>query len=90
MIAAIKKVRALSEMADGVYDMRVVMGSFVGKLTFKEMCVVLKEQKGWRQVRDFFGWMKMQVSLSHSSFLPIQLVCSINEVIFIQSKLYVK
>lgn len=63
VIAAIKKVRALSELSDGVYDMRVVMGSFVGKLTFKEMCVVLKEQKGWRQVRDFFGWMKMQVSL---------------------------
>ncbi|KAL9325362.1 hypothetical protein ACSQ67_006007 [Phaseolus vulgaris] len=29
---------------------------------FKEMCVVLKEQKGWRQVRDFFYWMKLQLS----------------------------
>jgi hypothetical protein len=39
----------------------MVMSSFVGKLTFKEMCVVLKEQKGWRQAKDFFDWMKLQV-----------------------------
>jgi len=63
VIAAIKKVRALSEKADGGYDMRLEMSSFVTKLTFKEMCVVLKEQRGWRQVRDFFAWMKMQVFL---------------------------
>lgn len=37
------------------------MASFVAKLTFREMCVVLKEQKGWRQVRDFFAWMKLQL-----------------------------
>ncbi|CAL5214059.1 unnamed protein product [Lathyrus oleraceus] len=73
VIAAIKKVRALSELSDGVYDMRVVMGSFVGKLTFKEMCVVLKEQKGWRQVRDFFGWMKMQLSY-HPSVIVYTIV----------------
>ncbi|KAI9076367.1 hypothetical protein K1719_041682 [Acacia pycnantha] len=61
VVAAIKKVRALSKMAEGEYDMRMVMGSFVGKLSFREMCIVLKEQKGWRQVRDFFSWMKLQL-----------------------------
>ncbi|XP_061363763.1 pentatricopeptide repeat-containing protein At5g27270 [Gastrolobium bilobum] len=61
VVAAIKKVRALSQKHDGDYDMRMVMASFVGKLSFKEMCVVLKEQKGWRQVRDFFDWMKLQL-----------------------------
>ena len=55
--------RALSQRVDEDYDMRMVMGSFVGKLSFREMCVVLKEQKGWRQVRDFFAWMKLQVCL---------------------------
>ncbi|KAK1273246.1 Pentatricopeptide repeat-containing protein [Acorus gramineus] len=61
VIAAIKTVRSLSGRAEGEYDMREVMGSFVMKLTFREMCVVLKEQKGWRQVRDFFSWMKLQL-----------------------------
>lgn len=64
VVAAIKKVRALSRRAEGEYDMRMVMASFVGKLSFREMCVVLKEQKGWRQVRDFFAWMKLQVGVS--------------------------
>lgn len=49
-------------MRDGSYDMRQVMGSFVTKLSFREMCTVLKEQKNWRQVRDFFAWMKLQLS----------------------------
>ncbi|XP_052731220.1 pentatricopeptide repeat-containing protein At5g27270 isoform X2 [Vigna angularis] len=62
VVAAIKKVRSLSQKVDGDYDMRMEMASFVGKLSFKEMCVVLKEQKGWRQVRDFFSWMKLQLS----------------------------
>lgn len=61
VVAAIKTVRALSASREGEYDMRFVMASFVGKLSFREMCVVLKEQKGWRQVRDFFAWMKLQV-----------------------------
>lgn len=61
VIAAIRTVRSLSGRAEGSYDMREVMGSFVAKLTFREMCIVLKEQKGWRQVRDFFSWMKLQV-----------------------------
>jgi len=64
VVAAIKKVRSLSQKVDGDYDMRMEMASFVGKLSFKEMCVVLKEQRGWRQVRDFFSWMKLQVPLS--------------------------
>lgn len=61
VIAAIRTVRSLSRKAEGSYDMRKEMGSFVAKLTFREMCIVLKEQKGWRQVRDFFAWMKLQV-----------------------------
>lgn len=60
VVAAIQRVRSLSGKP---YDMRQVMASFVAKLTFKEMCIVLKEQKGWRQVRDFFAWMKLQVSV---------------------------
>ncbi|CAA0813104.1 Pentatricopeptide repeat-containing protein [Striga hermonthica] len=62
VVAAIKRVRSTSELREGEYDMREVMSSFVAKLTFKEMCVVLKEQKSWRQVRDFFAWMKLQLS----------------------------
>lgn len=65
-MAAIKRVRSLSQKKDGEYDMRAVMSSFVGKLNFREMCVVLKEQKGWKQVRDFFSWMKLQVGFSLS------------------------
>ncbi|CAH8359812.1 unnamed protein product [Eruca vesicaria subsp. sativa] len=61
VVAAIKKVRGLSQRREGG-DMRVVMGSFVAKLSFRDMCVVLKEQRGWRQVRDFFAWMKLQLS----------------------------
>lgn len=61
VLAAIKKVRSLSGMRRGSYDMRQVMASFVAKLTFREMCVVLKELKEWILVRDFFAWMKLQV-----------------------------
>ncbi|XP_059624948.1 pentatricopeptide repeat-containing protein At5g27270 isoform X2 [Cornus florida] len=62
VVAAIQRVRSLSGKPEGSYDMREVMGSFVAKLSFREMCTVLKEQKGWRQVRDFFAWMKLQLS----------------------------
>ncbi|RWW70052.1 hypothetical protein BHE74_00022303 [Ensete ventricosum] len=61
VVAAIRKVRALAARPEGSYDMREVMASFVTKLSFREMCVVLKEQRGWRQVRDFFAWMKLQL-----------------------------
>ncbi|XP_062147181.1 pentatricopeptide repeat-containing protein At5g27270 isoform X2 [Alnus glutinosa] len=62
VVAAIRQVRALAEKAEGGYDMRQVMASFVGKLSYREMCTVLKEQRGWRQARDFFAWMKLQLS----------------------------
>ncbi|OMP01524.1 hypothetical protein COLO4_11806 [Corchorus olitorius] len=62
VVAAIKTVRAMGEKKEGEVDVRKVLGSFVMKLSFKEMCVVLKEQKNWRQVRDFFAWMKLQLS----------------------------
>lgn len=60
VVAAIKAVRAMGERKEGEADVRRVMGSFVGKLSFRDMCVVLKEQRNWRQVRDFFAWMKLQ------------------------------
>ena len=63
VVAAIRLVRSLSARPEGSYNMREVMGSFVAKLSFREMCVVLKEQRGWRQARDFFEWMKLQVFL---------------------------
>ncbi|XP_010494030.1 PREDICTED: pentatricopeptide repeat-containing protein At5g27270 isoform X1 [Camelina sativa] len=63
VVAAIKTVRGLSQRRQGSGDdMRFVMSSFVTKLSFRDMCVVLKEQRGWRQVRDFFSWMKLQLS----------------------------
>ncbi|KAL1214874.1 Pentatricopeptide repeat-containing protein [Cardamine amara subsp. amara] len=62
VVAAIKTVRGLSQRREGSDDMRIVMSSFVAKLSFRDMCVVLKEQRGWRQVRDFFSWMKLQLS----------------------------
>ncbi|KAD6119635.1 hypothetical protein E3N88_10906 [Mikania micrantha] len=62
VVAAIQRVRSLSSLPDGSYDMRQVMASFVTKLTFREMCTVLKEQRSWRQARDFFAWMKLQFS----------------------------
>ncbi|KAK2658449.1 hypothetical protein Ddye_004982 [Dipteronia dyeriana] len=58
VLSATKAVRAM----DGNVNVRLVMSSFVGKLSFRDMCVVLKEQKGWRQVHDFFSWMKLQLS----------------------------
>ncbi|XP_074580591.1 E3 ubiquitin-protein ligase BRE1-like 1 [Curcuma longa] len=64
VVAAIRKVRALAQLPDGSYNMREVMGSFVTKLSFKEMCTVLKEQRGWRQARDFFAWMKLQSAIN--------------------------
>ncbi|KAL0905350.1 hypothetical protein M5K25_023762 [Dendrobium thyrsiflorum] len=61
VLAAIQAVRSLAGRPEGSYDMREVMRSFVAKLTFREMCVVLREQRGWRQARDFFAWMKLQL-----------------------------
>ncbi|PSS32261.1 Pentatricopeptide repeat-containing protein [Actinidia chinensis var. chinensis] len=66
VVAAIQRVRSLSRKPQGSYDMRQVMASFVAKLTFREMCTVLKEQKSWRQATDFFAWMKLQLSYQPS------------------------
>ncbi|XP_022681609.1 pentatricopeptide repeat-containing protein At5g27270-like [Setaria italica] len=59
VVAAVRAVRATASRPSA--DMRLAMASFVTKLTFREMCVVLREQRGWRQARDFFAWMKLQV-----------------------------
>lgn len=87
VVAAIKQVRALAVRGEGGYDMREVMASFVGKLSFREMCVVLKEQKGWRQARDFFSWMKLQVCYLLGPFLELFLgkfeLLGLNLVFFI-------
>ncbi|KAH7571495.1 hypothetical protein JRO89_XS04G0062300 [Xanthoceras sorbifolium] len=58
VVAAIKAVRAMDENV----NVRLVMSSFVAKLSFRDMCVVLKEQKSWRQAANFFAWMKLQLS----------------------------
>ncbi|KAJ4956673.1 hypothetical protein NE237_013456 [Protea cynaroides] len=50
VVAVIQNVQNLSTKPEGAYNMREVMASFVTKLMFWEMCVVLKEQKGWRQI----------------------------------------
>ncbi|XP_057970722.1 pentatricopeptide repeat-containing protein At5g27270 isoform X2 [Malania oleifera] len=76
VVAAIRTVRSLSEKAEGSYNMREVMGSFVTKLTFREMCTVLKEQKGWRQARDFFAWMKLQL-IYHPSVIAYTILLRI-------------
>ncbi|XP_065851887.1 pentatricopeptide repeat-containing protein At5g27270 isoform X2 [Euphorbia lathyris] len=61
VIAAIKTMRGMSRVRDDERDVRLAMSGFVGKLTFREMCIVLKEQKSWREARDFFAWMKLQL-----------------------------
>ncbi|XP_021648830.2 pentatricopeptide repeat-containing protein At5g27270 isoform X3 [Hevea brasiliensis] len=62
VVAAIKTVRSMAGKREEERNIRLVMSGFVGKLSFREMCTVLKEQKGWREARDFFAWMKMQLS----------------------------
>ncbi|XP_050222536.1 pentatricopeptide repeat-containing protein At5g27270 isoform X1 [Mercurialis annua] len=61
VIAAIKTVRGMAGVREEERNVRLVMSGFVSKLTFREMCVVLKEQRGWREARDFFFWMKLQL-----------------------------
>lgn len=63
VVAAVRAVRATASRPSA--DMRLAMASFVTKLTFREMCVVLREQRGWRQASDFFAWMKLQVISTH-------------------------
>ncbi|CAM0912411.1 unnamed protein product [Alopecurus aequalis] len=59
VVAAVRAARATASRPPG--SMREAMASFVSKLTFREMCVVLREQRGWRQAQEFFAWMKFQL-----------------------------
>ncbi|KAM0907425.1 hypothetical protein ACQ4PT_016132 [Festuca glaucescens] len=59
VVAAVRAARATASRPPG--SMREAMASFVSKLTFREMCVVLREQRGWRQAQEFFSWMKLQL-----------------------------
>uniref|UniRef100_A0ACD5XWL2 Uncharacterized protein n=1 Tax=Avena sativa TaxID=4498 RepID=A0ACD5XWL2_AVESA len=59
VVAAVRAARATASRPPG--SMREAMASFVSKLTFREMCVVLREQRGWRQGQEFFSWMKLQL-----------------------------
>jgi hypothetical protein len=61
VVAAVRAARATASRPPG--SMREAMSSFVAKLTFREMCVVLREQRGWRQAQEFFSWMKLQVQI---------------------------
>uniref|UniRef100_A0A7I4B812 PROP1-like PPR domain-containing protein n=1 Tax=Physcomitrium patens TaxID=3218 RepID=A0A7I4B812_PHYPA len=64
--AAIAAVRQTSSLPPEDVDMRQVMKPFVKDLGFRDMCIVLKEQRGWRQAREFFEWMKLQIPYSPS------------------------
>jgi hypothetical protein len=59
--AAIHAIRKLGSEPRASYDFGLVMNPWVGRLSFKEMCIVLKEQRNWIQAYDFFQWMKRQV-----------------------------
>lgn len=43
-----------------------VMKPYIKELSFRDMCVILKEQRGWRQARLFFEWMKLQIPYNSS------------------------
>ncbi|CAN0896065.1 Pentatricopeptide repeat-containing protein At5g27270 [Linum grandiflorum] len=76
VVAAIKTIRGLAGKKDSDRDVRSLMAGFVGRLSFQEMCVVLKEQKGWREARDFFHWMQLQLSY-HPSVVVYTIVLRI-------------
>eukprot|EP00250_Pteridium_aquilinum_P003617 c13920_g1_i1 orf=567-2825(-) len=57
---AICTISKLSSRRRGSYDFGVVMNPWVGSLSFKDMCIILREQKHWVQACDFFQWMKLQ------------------------------
>lgn len=71
VVAAIKTVRSMAGKREEERNVRLLLSGFVGKLSFREMCTVLKEQKGWREARDFFAWMKMQVCFSCFWFILV-------------------
>lgn len=58
--SAIRTLHRLASKPRDSYDMGLLMNPWVGRLSFKEMCIVLKEQKNWVQACDFFQWMKLQ------------------------------
>ncbi|XP_024519897.1 pentatricopeptide repeat-containing protein At5g27270 [Selaginella moellendorffii] len=58
--SAIATVRGLATQES--YDIRRVMAPWVGRLTFRELCTVLKWQQGWKEAQEFFAWMKLQLS----------------------------
>jgi hypothetical protein len=61
VVAAIRTVRKLDSKPPGSYNIRHVLKAFNDRLSFRDMCVVLKEQRGWRPAIEFFAWMKLQV-----------------------------
>lgn len=61
VVAAIRTVRKLDSKPPGSYNIRHVLKAFNDRLSFRDMCVVLKEQRGWRPAVEFFAWMKLQV-----------------------------
>lgn len=61
VVAAIRTVRKLDSKPPGSYNIRQVLKGFNNGLSFRDMCVVLKEQRGWRPAAEFFAWMKLQL-----------------------------
>lgn len=61
VVAAIRTVRKLDSKPPGSYNIRQVLKGFNDGLSFRDMCVVFKEQRGWRPAAEFFAWMKLQV-----------------------------
>ncbi|KAH7424427.1 hypothetical protein KP509_11G008200 [Ceratopteris richardii] len=60
-----KAIRTISQLASkrkDSYDFGVVLNPWVGSLSFKDMCIVLREQKHVALACEFFRWMKLQGS----------------------------
>lgn len=71
-----KAIRTISQLASrprSSYDFGVVMNPWVGSLSFKDMCIILREQKNWVLACDFFHWMKLQVPFFLASLLSFYL-----------------
>ncbi|KAI5072949.1 hypothetical protein GOP47_0013055 [Adiantum capillus-veneris] len=57
---AIYTISKLASKSKDSYDFGVVMNPWVGSLSFKDMCIVLRELKSVASACDFFHWMKLQ------------------------------
>ncbi|MCO5599541.1 hypothetical protein L7F22_053647 [Adiantum nelumboides] len=57
---AIDTISQLASRRRDSYDFGVVMNPWVGSLSFKDMCIILREQKNVGLACDFFKWMKLQ------------------------------